>query len=250
MNGIIEVKPNLILIDGDIIKYRLGFRHQKTKSEKQVARDLSFYLKTNFAKPLKSNDYILYLTGKDKFRFDFNSEYKANRIGMEKPIWFKELDNMLLDTYNAVKVTGLEADDALGIVSTHFQLENNYNPVIASLDKDLKQIPGSHWNFVNLKLEQVTELEGSRHLWKQVLTGDMTDNIIGLKGIGNVKAGKILDNNNDPYSVSVLRKYIEVYEREDLALEKLLAVYKQIKILSVNDMEPEEDWLRISTFKF
>jgi 5'-3' exonuclease len=70
--------------------------------------------------------------------------------------------------------------------------------IICSIDKDLLQIPGRHFNFVKGTSQEVSELEGLRHFYKQLLIGDTSDNVFCVRGIGPVKAGKLLDHINDP----------------------------------------------------
>jgi 5'-3' exonuclease len=53
-------------------------------------------------------------------------------------------------------------------------------------------IRGWHYNFVKKEKYFVKEEDTMRTFYKQVLTGDRTDNIEGLKGIGPVKAERIL----------------------------------------------------------
>jgi hypothetical protein len=79
-----------------------------------------------------------------------------------------------------------EADDSVGIAST----EGNY--WIVHVDKDLDQLPGWHYNPVKDEEYYVTEFEGLYSFYKQILTGDRVDNIEGIRGIGPVKADKIL----------------------------------------------------------
>ena len=81
---------------------------------------------------------------------------------------------------------GEEADDAVAIAST----KGNY--WIVHVDKDLDQLPGWHYNPVKDEEYYVTEFEGLYSFYKQILTGDRVDNIEGLRGIGPVKADKIL----------------------------------------------------------
>lgn len=59
-------------------------------------------------------------------------------------------------------------------------------------DKDLNQLPGHHYNPVTDERYYVTEFEGLKSFYTQLLTGDRTDNIKGLDRIGPVKAAKIL----------------------------------------------------------
>ena len=64
--------------------------------------------------------------------------------------------------------------------------------VICSIDKDLLQIPGRHYNFVKKVHTVQTYEDGLKHLYMQSLIGDKSDNIIGVAGIGPVKAEQAL----------------------------------------------------------
>jgi 5'-3' exonuclease len=64
--------------------------------------------------------------------------------------------------------------------------------VICSIDKDLLQIPGRHYNFVKKEHKVVDLDQGLKHLYLQSLIGDRSDNIIGVAGIGPVKAEQAL----------------------------------------------------------
>jgi hypothetical protein len=66
--------------------------------------------------------------------------------------------------------------------------------VICSVDKDLDQIPGWHYNFVKGTAYHITPEEGMYRFYKQILTGDSADNIIGLKGVGPIRADKMLED--------------------------------------------------------
>lgn len=54
-------------------------------------------------------------------------------------------------------------------------------------------IPGNHYNFVKKEFSSVDELEGLRSLYRSALVGDKADNIHGVRGIGKVKAAKLID---------------------------------------------------------
>jgi 5'-3' exonuclease len=56
----------------------------------------------------------------------------------------------------------------------------------------LLQIPGRHYNFVKKEAQTVGIDQGRKFLYLQSLIGDKSDNIIGVAGIGPVKAGKAL----------------------------------------------------------
>jgi 5'-3' exonuclease len=65
--------------------------------------------------------------------------------------------------------------------------------IIASVDKDLLQVPGKHYNFVKNELYDISPQEGLKKFWTQMLVGDVADNIFGIKGIGPKKAEKIFE---------------------------------------------------------
>ena len=91
-----------------------------------------------------------------------------------------------LEDCGAIPACGMEADDLLAIWQTE-------NPgVIVSVDKDMLQVKGLHFNIRDWKYQWVTEDEADYLLMKQVLTGDSVDNIKGLAGIGPVKADACL----------------------------------------------------------
>jgi 5'-3' exonuclease len=64
--------------------------------------------------------------------------------------------------------------------------------VICRIDKDLLQIPGKHYNFVKKITQEVALDQGLKFLYMQSLIGDRSDNIIGVAGLGPVKAERAL----------------------------------------------------------
>ena len=93
--------------------------------------------------------------------------------------------------YECVRMDYLEADDVMGIISTREPGKH----IIASIDKDLNQIPGKHFNWYKdtNKVYDVSDYDGTRLFYKQILTGDTVDNYKGVPGIGPKKADKLLD---------------------------------------------------------
>jgi hypothetical protein len=75
----------------------------------------------------------------------------------------------------------MEADDLLGINQTK-------DTIICTIDKDLRQVPGQHYNFVKDEIFTVNLQEGLLWFYTQMLTGDASDNISGIRGIGLKKA--------------------------------------------------------------
>lgn len=129
---------------------------------------------------------VIYLSGEDNFRNQIavTLPYKGNRKA-PKPVHYQAIKDHLI-SLGAVVEHGKEADDSCAMHQCN-------DTIICSIDKDLLQVPGKHYNYKTKELVEVTEHEALLNLYTQVLTGDMTDNIPGIKGIGPVKAAKILE---------------------------------------------------------
>lgn len=134
--------------------------------------------------------YRVYLTGTGNFREEVATmhEYKGNRDKFHKPVYYQDLIKFLIEYHNAVIVEGIEADDALGIMQCGAREET----WIATKDKDLRMIPGNHIDMNTWETFHVTPEAGIRFFYHQLLTGDPTDNIKGVPGIGEIRASRIL----------------------------------------------------------
>lgn len=137
---------------------------------------------------LGTKEYRLYLSGRRNFRDEVFSEYKANRDGMARPKYFVDIRDYLVSQWGARACDGFEADDAIGMDGVSL----GSSAVIVAVDKDLDQIPGQHYNWVSGEQYSVSPKDGMRFFYEQLLSGDSTDNIPGLKGIGPAKATKAL----------------------------------------------------------
>ena len=179
-------RPKMALLDADIICYRTGFASEDVDEKVCLARVTELVMDVVFSQ-LKCDDYKAYITGKENFRNDIavTAPYKGNRKDMKRPVHYDAIRRHLVDL-GATQVEGMEADDAIAIEATA------NGGFIVSIDKDLDQIPGHHYNFVKHEEYFVTEEQGLLNFYKQILTGDRVDNIVGIKGIGPVKAHKLL----------------------------------------------------------
>jgi len=180
------IKPRLAIIDADIICYRVGFASEDASEEVCLGRVTKLVNEIVYQE-LKCDDYKAYITGKGNYRNDIavTEPYKGNRKDAKRPVHYDAIRKHL-QRLGAELVEGSEADDAVATEAT------KTGGWIVSIDKDLDQVAGWHYNFVKHEEYYVTEEEGLRNLFTQVLTGDRTDNIIGLKGIGPKKAEKLL----------------------------------------------------------
>ncbi len=115
----------------------------------------------------------------------------------------------MISIYKAKVVDNIEADDALG-------LKQDSDTMICSIDKDLLMCEGNHYNFVKKEFKQVTSEEGTRFFYQQMITGDSADNILGIRGLGKVKASKLLkDTARKNWDNMLLDLYIQEFGYEE-----------------------------------
>ncbi len=175
-----------IYIDGDILVYQSMWGANSTKDiKKKLDQTIA-----SIMSELEGSTGKIAIKGSDNFRKEIYPEYKGHRkkeLTEQEKEFFAYSYDYLQNGWGAIPANGMEADDLLAIWNTE-------EPgIIVSIDKDLLQVPGLHFNTRNKEYTNVTEDEGSLLLHTQVLMGDSVDNITGLKGIGKVKAAKVME---------------------------------------------------------
>lgn len=204
----------LLLIDGDVIAYlscpsryrndkgqivmydaKSSVTFSKSENEKYL-RDVwdNFRKKVDTLKEtLYATDYLMAVKGQDNFRDALCDVYKGNRKkpATEVSKFVPILRTLAACEDYAIEAHGREADDLLSIWATQAR-EAGEDFVVVSVDKDLKCIPGKHYNPKTSELDVISELYALRFFYQQMLSGDPTDNIPGIPGIGPVKAAGLL----------------------------------------------------------
>ena len=184
-----------LLVDADILVFRMCHAHEKTidwgdgvvstQMEPHVAKSRLANLVSKYAATCKCDSVTMCLTSRKNFRYNVYPEYKANRVFERKQL-FPILLEWMEGRYNCLRMDFLEADDVMGIMAT----KEPGKHVIATIDKDLLQIPGKHYNWLHDKKTTQNVLKADRLFWTQIMAGDPTDNYFGIKGVGPVKAKK------------------------------------------------------------
>ena len=227
----------LILIDGDYLAYRSVFLNEQSGGSTQDLADML----TNIANEWVVDAAQAYDTEATKvylcmslfrqknFRHDLYPGYKASRKDREIPEFLPKAYDMInegvLENMQVVSQQGLEADDILGIYQTKFE-----NTCIVTVDKDLLTIPGKHWNPIKKTKDDVSEDWASFYFHRQWLSGDSTDCIPGIPGIGPKKAEKILQEDG-PYEVLVA----EAYKAHGLSYDYCVQMGRLVKILTADE---------------
>lgn len=256
--GAITIKA---LIDADIIAYQQGYSNERKVSldfsvdddtnddidygfkEGDAFKVASLEASINTAKEAVENiiervgasDVLLMFTGYLNYRKLLNSNYKANRKNNIKPIYLKEIKDYLKTSFPSVEVPGLEADDLLGLYQTK-------QTIICSIDKDLNQIPGKHFNWQKDIVYSITEEEAHYLFCEQTLKGDPTDNYGGIYRVGEKTAQKALNEGDfeDWWSIVENTYYTKGYTKEALLLNARMA-----RILRGNEYNKEENYINL-----
>lgn len=178
------------IIDGDIVTFRAAFSAEE-EIEDWVCKARTDDVVNGILQSTGADEHEVWLSGPNNFRYGVYPEYKANRLKQPRPKWEQVVKQYLVDVWGAKYSDGCEADDMMGISQC-----SQKNTIICTIDKDLNMIPGLHYNFVRGEQYHVTEEEGMKYFFYQLIVGDPTDNIKGVVGAGKKKAQHVLERND------------------------------------------------------
>ena len=203
-------------VDADSLVYACGFAAD-TEPVENCLHLLNISLQ-KIVDDLQPSSFQVFLTGSSNFRDAVTSDYKANRVNMRKPVHYHAAREHLYTHWNAVIVEGMEADDAVALAQTA-------DSILVSQDKDLRMVPGWHYNY--RKPEQgvflITEEEAQRWFYYQMLAGDRVDNIKGL-----------------PYCTE------EIVEKYNLSQRALKGCGEKTAELLLSHGDNEQEWYEIT----
>ncbi len=210
------------LIDADSLIWIVGYHHKDYGAEATTMVELSCdsIIKAILA-ATNAERYVGVFSSKGKtFRHELYkyAEYKGNRP--PRPEWFVFWEPVIVE-YMTTKwkfftTDWMEADDIVAGISTICRKEL-FEPIICTPDKDLKQIPGLHFDYKHMdnKVFDIDENTADLEFWMSMLTGDTSDNVKALPGLGPVKAKAILkplaDASTIERSHAVKQKYLEAF---------------------------------------
>jgi len=198
------MKDRTLLVDADIMAYRASsanegvYHFNGRDAEPCIDENLDQALDVaerdieRIANKLRATKVIVCLTDDidratgqvNNFRCDCFPQYKQKRLATRRPSTLQRVKDFYAARYETYQRPRLEADDCMGILSTHKTLVPG-EKIIVSDDKDMQTIPGLLFNpRKDTKPRLVSELEADRYFMVQTLTGDTTDGYPGCRGIG------------------------------------------------------------------
>ena len=195
---------DLAIVDADSILYQIA--HYQP-SPALCKKDFDNRLK-EIMEVTSALDGAVFIKGINNFRHTMADDYKGNRKDNMEP----EVKDRLKMLYEyakdfCIESDNSEADDYCGVALQLAQQEGK-TAIVCHIDKDLDMLPGWHYNFRKKEFYEVTPKESYKFLMKQILMGDATDNIKGIKGVGPKSADKFLEDVAHEY---MFDKVIETY---------------------------------------
>ena len=255
-----ETREILYLIDGHALAYRSYFALQRggftTSSGESTGAVYGFsrtlldvvehhqpkYLAVTFDEGLSAREEIY-------------PDYKATRVKMPEDL-SSQIDRIkdLVEAFNIPRLTmpNMEADDILGTISRQ-AVEQGLDVHIATGDRDILQLLGPH---VRVQLPQrggadiVMDvaafrdkygLEPSQLIDLKALMGDSSDNIPGVKGVGEKSATKLLQAYGDLDTIYENLDDISTRVRNRLIAEKDMAYLSRRLATIMRDLDIELD---------
>lgn len=139
----------------------------------------------------KGTNATIILSGPGNFREALATiaPYKGNRDPDHKPTHYQAIRDLLTGEYAAKVVHGREADDECSIIARGMLGKW----IIATIDKDLDQIPGLHYNYMKQVFHDQPAEAALLFFYQQALSGDPTDGIPGCWKVGEIKAKALIE---------------------------------------------------------
>ncbi len=143
----------------------------------------------------KAYVFLFSASSKKTFRYALavEKEYKGNRKVSDDYMYDRKFQDMaevvsvVKEKYQSFVKPDLEADDLISVLQTE-------NTFIYSQDKDLRTVPGSHWDIKTNRLIEVDPQDALKFLMYQMCAGDSADNIPGFPGMGPAKTSKFMQD--------------------------------------------------------
>jgi len=214
------METRYVFVDADSLLFRATYGDNvKDETMRQRFRERINFIKVN----TWATDMFLAVKGKGNFRMEIDPTYKGNRPALtdEQKRRLNMLHSYAVDEVGAIMCDGWEADDQVRAWSYEADQEN-IPWIIAGIDKDLLQIPGMHFNYggtekkpmaMDDRWKTISPTEGDYRFACQLLTGDTSDNIFGIKGVGPKKAEKALaDKDKKSMMLAVMDMYKNEYK--------------------------------------
>ncbi len=204
-------------------------------------------------KYIAHSDYLTIAldAGKKNFRHDLYPEYKANRVTPPEDLMPQfTILREAVEAFNLSyeEIEGYEADDIIATLAAKYANHQDLKVVVVSSDKDLFQL--LNYNILifdpmkNIYIDEKQVIEkfgvnSNKLLDLFSLTGDASDNIPGVPGIGPKTAAKLLDEfdslnniikNTDNIEQTRIRNILTEHKEKALISRELLSLCEKVDL--------------------
>lgn len=260
-----NARKSLYLVDVSSMFFRAYYAVRPLSTSKGIPTNAIYGYLSMIVKLLKEikPDYLAFCYDRPEpsFRKDIYPEYKANRSEMPEDLapqipYIKQLTEAL--GIPAFEMQGFEADDLIGTFAMMGE-KHNLDVVIVSGDKDFSQLINEHtimydtMKDTRFTVEKVVEkwgVEPKYFIDYLALTGDSSDNIPGVRGVGPKGAQKLI---NEFHTIEEIYKRIDevknptlknkLLESQEMALlsKKLVTIETDVQVdIGIQDLKMRE----------
>ena len=245
----------LFLIDGSSYIYRAYFAIRHLSNSQGMATNAIFGFTNMLLKvirELKPDQLAVIFDSKGPtFRKEIYPDYKANRAAMPEDLvpqipYIKRI----VQAFNlpGIEMPGYEADDIIATLAKKFSAEGMEVTVVTG-DKDLMQIVDDHIQLLDTMKDkvygpaEVAERFGGadKVVEVQALSGDSSDNIPGVPGIGEKTAKMLIDEFGDVETLLANLDQLKGKRRENLENYADLARLSKKLVTLVDNLDLEVD---------
>ena len=238
----------LIILDVESYLYKASYACKELYEVKDFIYQERYNLKTGIdfidntvkrlKNKLKAQEVVMVIgDGEKNFRKELYPNYKGNRT-QPKPLMYEMLLDYIVNKYNVVTLSTLEADDVARIVYEDNKEFNFTEKVIVSIDKDFYTIP--EVNFLrdtseDAIVEYITKDVAEYNLMLQTIMGDQTDGYKGIPLWGRNKTKEWLDKQPRLWA-----DVLELYKANGLTGEDYIANKYCAKLVGLKNYDLEK----------
>ncbi len=260
-----SVKKTIYVVDGTSYIHRAYHAIRNLSSSQGLPTNAIFGFTRMLMKLLddKSPEYgvVAFDVKGPTFRHKIFKDYKATRPPMPEDMavqipYIKEVVHGL--NLVVLEKQGYEADDIIGTIARLGQ-EQGYNVVIVSGDKDFRQILSENtvmWDSMNDKLTDSSTIrrdygiEPEQIIQVMALSGDTSDNIPGIPGVGEKTAINLIQQfgsienvfeHTDQVTRPSLRSKLEQFKEQAYLSKKLVTINSAVPL----DITPDDLRLKL-----
>ncbi len=260
-----SVKKTIYVVDGTSYIHRAYHAIRNLSSSQGLPTNAIFGFTRMLMKLLddKSPEYgvVAFDVKGPTFRHKIFKDYKATRPPMPEDMavqipYIKEVVHGL--NLVVLEKQGYEADDIIGTIARLGQ-EQGYNVVIVSGDKDFRQILSENtvmWDSMNDKLTDSSTIrrdygiEPEQIIQVMALSGDTSDNIPGIPGVGEKTAINLIQQfgsienvfeHTDHIARPSLRSKLEQFKEQAYLSKKLVTINSAVPL----DITPDDLRLKL-----